>query len=42
MSLATKQSSSQSRNRNLTRFGFALALFAVLYLGAVIGFIIIY
>jgi hypothetical protein len=40
MSLAMKESSSQ--NRNLTRFGFALAIFIALYIGAVLGFIIIY
>jgi hypothetical protein len=40
MSLTMKESSSQSRK--LTRFGFALAIFAVLYISAVIGFIIIY
>lgn len=40
MSLAMKESSTQSRK--LTRFGFALAIFAVLYISAVIGFIIIY
>jgi hypothetical protein len=40
MSLAMKQSSSQ--DPKLTRFGFALAIFVVLYVSAVIGFIIIY
>jgi hypothetical protein len=40
MSLVMKQPLSQSRT--LTRFGFALAIFVALYIGAVIGFIIIY
>jgi hypothetical protein len=40
MSLAMKPSSSQSRK--LMRFGFALAIFVLLYVSAVIGFIIKY